>query len=240
MMAFSVAFLGALSTCNADNFAQSAAFSFLSTFTAGILEIAPVILCQLDTDDSELGTVVGMWSFTTYRILYANTVTALIFCFRSGIGSIITAVFLAILTSKVPTEIAAKVVPAALAAGLPETSLTSLFAAITAGTPAAYAAVPDLTPEIQAVVAASLSNAYAAAYAYVYYAAVAVGIVGLGACCAIRDYDPYFTNHLSRQIYKAGEEKQIGSEDRVDVEHTSSAASEKEGGEHIEAAQEKM
>ena len=69
--------------------------------------------------------------------------------------------------------------PAALNAGLPQSSLTALFEAIAAGTPSALAKVPGITPSIEAAVAAALSNAYAAAYAYVYYAAVAVGVVGL-------------------------------------------------------------
>jgi hypothetical protein len=36
-----------------------------------------------------------------------------------------------------------------------------------------------MTPKIEAAVAAALANSYAAAYAYVYYAAVAVGLVGV-------------------------------------------------------------
>jgi hypothetical protein len=26
------------------------------------------------------------------------------------------------------------------------------------------------------------------------------------ACCCIKDYDPYFTNHIPRQLYKGGKE----------------------------------
>jgi hypothetical protein len=88
-----------------------------------------------------------------------------------------------------------------------------------------------MTPEIEAAVAAALANAYAAAYAFVYYAAVAVGIVGVigefrfllphdpvfcryttdhainTACFCVKDYDPYFTNHIPRQIYKGGKDE---------------------------------
>jgi hypothetical protein len=69
--------------------------------------------------------------------------------------------------------------PAAENAGLPASSIPDLFAAITAGTADALAAVPGMTPKIEAAVAAGLANAYASAYAYVYYAAVAVGLVGV-------------------------------------------------------------
>ena len=66
----------------------------------------------------------------------------------------------------------------------------------------------DITPEIEGAVAAAVANGYAAAYAFVYYAAIAVGLVGLIACCCIKNYDPYFNNHVSRQIYRLGKEKE--------------------------------
>lgn len=127
---------------------------------------------------------------------------------------------MAILANKVPEKLASMVPPAVTKAGLPASSIPDLFTAITIGTPAALAKVPGINPQIEAVLAAALSNAYAAAYAYVYYAAIAVGLVGLIACFCIRDYDRYFNNHVPRQIYKSGKEKLVPS--------NSSAASEKE------------
>jgi hypothetical protein len=85
----------------------------------------------------------------------------------------------AILDNKIPIELENHVVPAALNAGLPKSSLTDLFNALALGTPAALAKVPGINPSIEAAVGAAVSSAYAAAYAYVYYAAVAVGLVGL-------------------------------------------------------------
>ncbi|RFU28413.1 hypothetical protein B7463_g7912, partial [Scytalidium lignicola] len=180
----STAFAGALASGNTHNKGQSAAFSFLATFPAGILELIPVTLCQLDANDADLGSVF-----------------AIIFMMRTAWGSIFTTVFLAILTNKTPSEIANRVPDAAIAAGLPSSSLTSLFAAIKVGTPAALAAVPGINPTIQQAVASSLADAYAASYAYVYYAAVAVGGVGLIAAASMKDYDHMLTSHVSRRIY---------------------------------------
>jgi hypothetical protein len=161
------------------------AFSFLACFPAGILEVAAGLLVQLDSNDADLGVVFG-------KSLHLNTDSpslfkpnakhlhpAIIFLGRSAIGTIFTAVFVAILTNKVPTELARHVPAAAEKAGLPASSITDLFAAITAGTADALAAVPGMTPKIEAAVAAALANGYAAAYAYVYYAAIAVGLVGV-------------------------------------------------------------
>jgi hypothetical protein len=132
---------------------------------------------------------------------------------RSAVGAIMAAVFVAILSNKAPVKILAYVPPAAIDAGLPESSLAELFAAISAGTPSALAKVSGMTPQIEAAVGSSLSNAYAAAYAYVYYAAVAVACVGLVACICVKDYDGFFTSHVPRKIYASGEKESFKSED---------------------------
>ena len=79
-----------------------------------------------------------------------------------------------------------------------------------------------MTAGIEVAVSNALSDGYAAAYAYVYYAAVAVGIVGLIACMSLKNYDNLFTDHVSRQIYnKNAEVESIGESteaDRSDVE----------------------
>ncbi|OQV06491.1 hypothetical protein CLAIMM_11048 [Cladophialophora immunda] len=189
MMAVSVAFLGALASCNSSNFSQSAAFSFLATFPAGILEVMTGLLVQLDSNDADLGTCFSI-----------------IFLGRTGVGCIFTAVFVAILSNEAPKKLQEYVVPAALNAGLPKSSLTDLFTALGVGTTAALEAVPGMTNEILAAVGSATATAYAAAYSYVYYAAVAIGVIGLFACVIIKDYDPLFTDHIPRQIYRGGKE----------------------------------
>lgn len=124
---------------------------------------------------------------------------------RTAWGSIFTTVFLAILTAKIPIEIASHVPAAVTAVGLPASSLTGLFAAVANGTPAALEAVPGFNAEVGTALASSLSASYAAAYAYVYYAAVAVGCCGIIAACCMKDYDDLLTTHISRQIYHKGE-----------------------------------
>ena len=159
---------GALASCNSSNFSRSAAFSFLAAFPAGILEVMSGLLVQMDSIDADLGTCFSI-----------------IFLGRTGVGAIFTAVFVAILQNEIPKELQQHVVPAALGAGLPEKSLTALFTALGAGTPDALEAVPGINNAILAAVGAATADAYAAAYAYVYYAGVAVGLVGLIGECSI-------------------------------------------------------
>lgn len=131
------------------------------------------------------------------------------------------AVFVAILNNKVPSEIASQVPAAAIAAGLPSSSLEDLFAAITAGTADSLAAVPGITTSIAAAVSQSLSNSYASAYAYVYYAAVAFGLCGLIAALCMKDYDNLLTSHVSRTIGQDRKTPIVSEQERKEGEEAS-------------------
>lgn len=114
-----------------------------------------------------------------------------------------TAVYVAILQGKVPKEIQARVIPAALAACLPATSLPALFGAIsTQFQPEAVAEVKGLTPDIILAVSNALLDAYSVAYAYVYYASMAFSGFALVVSFFTMDYDKLFTGQVSRQIEK--------------------------------------
>jgi len=54
-------FSGALAASNQHNKSLAAAFSFLTTFPNGILELIPASLVQMDANDADLGTVFGMY-----------------------------------------------------------------------------------------------------------------------------------------------------------------------------------
>jgi len=162
------------------------------------------IMSQLSNADSDLGS--------------AYCVTAGI---RYVVSAIFTAIFVAILNNKVPGEMAKYIPQAALAAGLPQSSITDLFAAITAGTPAAMAKVPGITPAIESAVASATIVAETAAYRYVYYAAIAVALVGFLASLGLRDYDQYLTPHVARQVYKSEDAgKDVFELDDVDTKRT--------------------
>ena len=145
-----------------------------------------------------------------------------------------TAVYLAVLSSKTTQKLSTYIPPVALQAGLPRSSVPKLLQAIALGTPEAMKNVPDINDRIQAAVGAELPYAYAAAYAYVYYAAVAVAGVGLIATFCVKNYDPYFTNHVPRQIYKLNQDKVGGSEsEKQHPEAWDEEDREKQTGEHV-------
>ena len=59
MAALTCTFSGALAASNQHNKPLAAAFSFLTTFPNGILELIPASLVQMDANDADLGTVFG-------------------------------------------------------------------------------------------------------------------------------------------------------------------------------------
>lgn len=124
---------------------------------------------------------------------------------RSIIGSIFTAIFSAEVSNTLPHKLSSIALPAVVAAGLPESSTSDLLTAITAGTQAALETVPGMNDTILSIANDKISDAYAAAYAYVDYTAMALGAVAVIAAFCLRDFDQYLDNHVSRQIYHKGD-----------------------------------
>lgn len=87
-------------------------------------------------------------------------------------------------------------------AGLPQSSLMALFEAIQAQSAEALTQVPGMTEAIQLALSTAMESAYADAFAYVYYAAMAVGGVAVIAALCMKDYDPYLTGHIPKQVGK--------------------------------------
>ncbi len=152
-------------------------------------------------------------SLPLYTVLFPSPLltmpfTAVTSANRTIVGSIFTAIFLAILNNKLSGELQKHLVPQVLQAGLPAKSIPTLLTAVSTGTQSALEAVPGMTSKILAVANAGASTSFAAAYAYVYYTAVALGIVSCLAALSTRDFDQYLTNHVSRQIYHKKETKE--------------------------------
>jgi hypothetical protein len=231
----SVIFTAALSQVGPGDKKQANAFSFLTALPIGWLETGTTIIVQLDAADADVGMVYGIFTslflsslclllsatccpfqvllfLTTLpnQMLIANA--AILSSLRSISGATFTAVFIAILNSKVKSGIASHVPIAAMAAGLPEASLPALFGAIAAESTAAFAAVPGFTLEVEAAVSSALVEAYSSAFKYVYYTALAIGSVAIIAAAFLKDYDPLMTGHLPKQVYAYGENVAIDSD----------------------------
>lgn len=65
----------------------------------------------------------------------------------------------------------------------------------------ALAAIEGKTPELLRTTNIAVSDAYSKSYSYVYYFAVAIGVLAIAASVCMRDFDKYLTSHVSRQLY---------------------------------------
>lgn len=72
-----------------------------------------------------------------------------------------------------------------------------------------------MTLEVQVALGASLSDAYASAFSYVYYAAIAVGSTAVLASLCVKEYDKYLNSHIPRQIYTKEEQKISKAPDKI-------------------------
>ncbi|KIM99947.1 hypothetical protein OIDMADRAFT_42845 [Oidiodendron maius Zn] len=123
------------------------ALMFMACFSVGIIETCSLALAPLACASEDLGAALGALG-----------------SIRSGGASVATAIYSTILSNKLGKFIPEYVTPAALNAGLPSSSLTSLYANLTAGT---LSEVPGINAEIIAAVEAANSAAAAEAFKYV-------------------------------------------------------------------------
>lgn len=68
-------------------------------------------------------------------------------------------------------------------------------------------AVPGMTSEILRITNDAVADAYGKSFSYVYYTALALGIVCIMAAASLRDFDQYLTDHVARQVYHKEETK---------------------------------
>jgi hypothetical protein len=154
---------------------------FMACFSVGIIETASLAPAPLACASEDLGTALGALG-----------------SIRSGGASVATAIYTTILSNKLGKFIPEYVTPAALSAGLPSSSLPSLFTNLTAGT---LAKVPSIDAKIIEAVAAANASAVAMAFKYVWYAVIAFAVVAVGAACLTIDYGEYLTDEVSRKMH---------------------------------------
>ena len=148
-------------------------------------------------DQSEIGVAVGL----------AAT-------FRSGVSTVATAVFLAVYSNRLTSEITANVVPAVVEAGLAVKAVPTYLAAMTAGD---VSTVPGITDKIMLAGAEAYKVASANSYSTVYLVTLLFSVPALIFSFWVPNIDERMTNEVSAVIYKAGEVKKVSV---VDTEAT--------------------
>ncbi|KIW32624.1 uncharacterized protein PV07_04155 [Cladophialophora immunda] len=173
-------FLGAAATCNADDKGKAMAFVFLSCLFIGWNEAVVATLVGVCIQDQrDIGVAAGLSG-----------------CIRSLLGSVSSAIYSAVLRSRLNHTVPAHVTPAVVAAGLPKSSVEAFVQALSIGTSAAFDKVEGVTPGIIAAGTQAYRVANVDAYRTVFLSSLAFG----GLCIILNLMIPNVDKLMNRDI----------------------------------------
>lgn len=118
-------------------------------------------------------------------------------------GAIATALYSSVLANEVDKNLPKYVVPAATGAGLPESSVESLFAAITAGD---FSKVTGISPEIIAAVGSALKAAYTNSFRVVFYTTVPFSVILLLSAFLVPDMEKFLSHNVAKKLQDTSSE----------------------------------
>ena len=183
------AFFGAMASTTQHTKGRSVALAVLCAFSAGWLESPPNVAITFTLPQEDIGLAFGILS--GIRV-----------CF----GGIATAIYSAIIATKSASYKQQHITPALISAGLPESSLPDLLAALTNGTAAALAAVPGMTEQIEAVLNTTEQDAFSSAVKTVFLVTIAFGSCGIICSWFIKNIDHLLTSNVSRKLHRRAKE----------------------------------
>jgi hypothetical protein len=120
---------------------------------------------------------------------------------RSAGGAIAQALYVSVLTNKLTTYLPQEVVPAAISAGLPQSSIPDLFAGITAGN---FSAVPGITTAIEGAVGEAVTEAYIMSFKVVFYATIPFSVLLILAACFVPNMETYLGMNVAKRLQGMG------------------------------------
>ncbi|KAE9983241.1 hypothetical protein EG328_010182 [Venturia inaequalis] len=178
------AFVASLASIGPDTHSAAIALGILATFFIGYVDniTFPGVTLVLEAQDiglasGVLGSIRGMG------------------------GAVAQSMYVSILTTNVAKYLPQYVTPAALAAGLPPSSLSSLYASMAAGD---FSAVPGMTPEIMKAVETQTQRAYFSAFQVVFYATIPFGVLLVAAACFVPDMEQFLHNNIAKRLQHMG------------------------------------
>lgn len=175
-----VSFVAAMASAKAGTENRTVTFLLIGAAAAGYVENLTLSSMALVWEPEDIGLVAGVLG-----------------SIRTACGSIATSLYISVLSNQLTKYMPQYVVPAATGAGLPESSLTELFAGITAGS---FETVPGITPAIQAAVGSAVQQAYAMSFRTVFLCTLPFGAIILVAAIISPNVEDYLTADVARKL----------------------------------------
>ncbi|KAL1596485.1 hypothetical protein SLS60_009131 [Paraconiothyrium brasiliense] len=191
-----VAFVAALASSNASTETRTTTLLLIGTIGAGYIENLTLSSTAYLWDPADMGLVTGVMG-----------------AIRTAISAIATSMYSSILTTESSKYIPQYVTPAALSAGLPQSSLAALFAGITAGD---FSAVPEITPEIISATGAAVKHAYSLAFRTVFLCTLPFGVLLLIAAVLSPNVEKYLTDEVARKLHNGEKSEPAVQKEVVD------------------------
>lgn len=170
-----VGFVSALASLTPATKNMGIAFTILGPFWVGFIELTSLALAPLFCKPEDIGLASGMLA-----------------SIRSAGGSIAVAVYTTILTNRLTSTLSSTVGPAAVEAGLSESRLSVLVAAVKAGS---WMKLPDITDAIAAAVRSNIPTAYGQAFKTVYLASLGFGGIAIIGALFTKNARKHLTTH---------------------------------------------
>jgi hypothetical protein len=177
------AFVGALASITIDRGNLAIALVALSGFCVGYVELLAILMVPFTVKPGDIGLAHGFQA-----------------SFRGLSATVTTAIYSTVLTNRNLINIPLFVAPAALNAGLPESSLPAAIAAAEAGTDAAYKKVAGLTPAAEAAIRLAARIANSESFRTMFLVSLAFGFTATFASWFIGNMDQYLTDDIARKL----------------------------------------
>ncbi|KAH8595966.1 fungal trichothecene efflux pump [Bisporella sp. PMI_857] len=198
MSVLSMAFVTSLVSLSEDKHAEFIAFGTLACIFIGYVDNITFPGVTLVIEPQDIGLATGVLG-----------------SIRGFGGAVAQALYVSVLTNKLADYLPAYVAPAVVQAGLPASSLPSLFAGLTTGN---FTAVPDITPTIIGVAATQAKRAYIDSFHIVFYATIPFSTLLILSACFVPNMDKYLGNNVAKRLqnFKNAEDSDV-SEKQVET-----------------------
>jgi hypothetical protein len=174
-------FIGAVASSTPYSRGRTTAFILLGTMGAGYVENLTLSTMALVWEPDDIGLVAGVMG-----------------AIRTAAGALATSMYSSILATELTKHLKEYVGPAAVQAGLPNSSLSALYAGVSAGS---FDGVPGVTEGVLAAIAEPIKHAYAASFQTVFLCTIPFGAILIAAaifyCPNVEDY---MTDEVARKL----------------------------------------
>lgn len=112
-------------------------------------------------------------------------------------GAIAQALYVSILNNRLAQNIETRVVPAAIEAGLPGSSVAALLEAVTVGN---ISNVPGATEAVVDMVMGGIQDSYVSSFRVVFYATIPFGVLLIVFAFFVPDMEKYLSGNVARRL----------------------------------------